>query len=150
MHNILRRIAVGFAGLLLAGCIGIGHISVSVPPLAINARSTASFEIDVLCPKFYAEPQTFVALVTSSLEPDARHYDWKRLQLSPPTSTRAACRNESRYIGFPVVLFLPTWPSSKVAKARRLFVHVANDNVIHRIGRLGGSARIESVRLDVA
>ena len=57
---------------------------------------------------------------------------------------------KGRYIGFPVVLFLPTWPSSKAAKSRRLFVHVEKESVAYRIAILGDSARVESIRLEVA
>jgi len=140
MWRIVRWTTGGLIVPLLAGCIP-GHISVSVPALAINARSVNLFDVDLLCPNFYAEPETFLAVVTRSLEYDALHYDWKRIQIIPPASTRAACRSEHRYIGYPVVMFVPIdlfRPSSRVAKGRRLFVHIANEDVLYRIARLGG------------
>jgi hypothetical protein len=147
--NIVRSAALGLP-LLLTGCIGIAHISVWVPAVAINASSANSIDIDVLCPNFYGEPWTFVALVSGSLEPGARHYDWKRIQLSPATPSRERCRSESRYIGFPAVIFIPTAPSSKTAKARRLFVHVDKENAVYRIARIGDSARVETISLETA
>ena len=150
MRNIVRRAALGLPGFLLAGCIGIAHISVSVPPLTINALSTNSIDIDVLCPNFYGEPRTFLALVAGSLEPDALHYDWKRIHLSPASSGRAACRNERRYIGFPAVPFVPTAPSSRAAKGRRLFVHVDKENIVYRIASIRNSARVEGIYLEAA
>ena len=151
MRRIVGSATLGVISLLLAGCPG--HISVSVPALAINAESVNVSDIDLLCPNFYAEPETFVAVVTHSLEHDARHYDWKRIPLIPATSTRGACRSERRYIGFPVIAFVPAAlfrPSSKVANGRRLFVHVDNENVLYRIGPLTDSVRVESISLEVA
>jgi hypothetical protein len=126
---------------------------VSVPALAINARSVNLFDVDLLCPKFYAEPETFVAVVARSLERDALRYDWKRIQITPPASTRAACRSENRYMGYPVVVFVPIdlfRPSSKVAKGRRLFVHIDDENMLYRISHFGGPVRVESTSLEVA
>ena len=104
----------------------------------------------MLCPNGYGEPETFVALVTGSLERDAARHDWKRIQISPATPSRAKCRSESHYIRFPAVILIPTAPSSKVAKARRLFVHVDKEDVVYRIARIGDSARVETINLETA
>jgi hypothetical protein len=141
---------VALSCLLVAGCVGIGHIQVSVPEVRLNVRSTtAELTIDLVCPDFYAEAESFVALVSQSLSTQSNRYDWKRLIVGS-NETHATCREESRYIGLPVIAFLPTAPSSQTAKSRALFVHVAGENTLYRLQVNGSAVRVESTNFDDA
>ena len=141
---------VALSCLLVGGCVGIGHIQVSVPELSLSVRSTtAESTIDLVCADFYAEAESFVALVNQSLSNQNNSYDWKRLHVGS-NETHVTCRKESRYIGFTVIAFLPTAPSSQTAKSRDLFVHVAGESTLYRVQVSGGTVRVESTNLDDA
>jgi hypothetical protein len=135
---------------LLCGCIGIGHIQVSVPEVEVNLRSSVGeLTVDLVCANYYASPEAFAAVVSQSLLPRSQAYDWTRLRIVADRS-RATCRSENRYIGFPAIALVPTAPSSLEAKSRHLFLHVVGSPNIFRVQIHGDTAVVDVISFDEA
>jgi hypothetical protein len=58
------------------------------------------------------------------------------------------CREESRYIGFPAILFVPTTPNGETAKSRHVFIHVVGSNSLVRLRLRGKSAEVEEIGVE--
>jgi hypothetical protein len=87
--------------------------------------------------------------VSGALSSEDYHYDWKRVHVtSAPVQTK--CRGERRYIGFPVIAFVPTGPSDETAKNRALFVRITGDPLLYRIRLRGDSAEVDETPVDAA
>jgi hypothetical protein len=147
------RALVLLAALGLSGCVGIAHTLIPVPPLQVQLQTTptatAMGQIDVLRPEFWADGQTFVALVKDSLVSDKVAYEWQAASLSKVRATEVVFPKEERYIGFPVFI-IPWGPSNESSRKRRIFLRVANDDELYRVSITGDKAVIEVTSLAAA
>jgi hypothetical protein len=90
-----------------------------------------------------------VAVVKRTLVAGDYGYDWKRVRVGT-AGEQTTCREESRYIGFPAILLVPTAPRPETTMRRTLFVRVSGERVLYRLQVRGRSARVESTSLDDA
>lgn len=135
----------------LTGCFGIAHKFVSVPQLEVQVRTpsnSSSETLDVIRPEFWADGQTFLAIVKDSLVRDGVPYEWRSVTANEGFGTPVMFQKEERYIGYPVFI-VPLPPSAESSRNRRLFFRAGSDE-IYRISIAGDKAVAEATSLSKA
>jgi hypothetical protein len=153
MPRRFRHALTVVAGLGLTGCVGIAHTLVSVPPLEVQLQSGpeagAPERVDVLRPQFWADGQTFLAVVKDSLVTDKVAYEWQPASLGDAHVAQVLFPKEERYVGFPIFI-IPFAPSNESSRNRRIFVRIAREDELYRISITGNKAVSEVTSLSAA
>ena len=142
-----RNIEVFMVVLLCSGCVGIAHRSVQVPPLDIDVHASQAYEIEILCPEFYAGSSTLIEVIGGSLNKKSHRYDWRQVGTHSSNAVSTTCRKEDRYLGSLVVLFFVIGPNDKESRSRSLYVRVSDANKLYRIDHLADGAKVEELDL---
>ena len=111
-------------------------------------NNSPSATLDVIRPEFWADGQTFLAIVKDSLVRDGVAYEWRSVNANQGLGTPVMFQKEERYIGFPVFI-VPLPPSAETSRNRRLFVRNGSDE-IYRISVAGDRAVAETTSLSKA
>jgi len=110
--SIITLIALMFA---LAGCVGLAHVKVEMPPLVVQGLlldnkmlPIASQQLTVILPDFYGTEKSINNLVSGTLREDDLGYTMQRVQTGQNGEFFVRLPGESRYIGFMAPLQSPS------------------------------------------
>jgi len=126
----------------------LAHSLVSMPPLVVEMHHPSGkvlepISIKLVRPEFWAESQTFLALVNDSLATDRVAYESLTVTVKDANAVRASFEKEERYIGFPVVI-VPLGPSKEATQDRTLFLRLGSDDSVFRITISGTTAVVKA------
>ncbi len=93
--------------LLIAGCVGIAHVKVDMPPLVVqgvligqSGQPIANQVVTIALPDFYGEEKTFEALHGDIAAKDQHGYRYCEVRSGPQGEFVCRLPGESRYVGF--------------------------------------------------
>jgi hypothetical protein len=132
MSIFLRTLAA--AGVVaMAGCIGLAHVKIEMPPLLVQGvlldragQPIRDQHVFVALSNFYGEQQTFKALRTGTLDANEYGYKYQPIRTGQQGEFVSRLPGESRYIGFMPPL---TNPSDETLKGFTIGIRTANGQV---------------------
>lgn len=134
----LRSIVLFILSVQLAGCFGIAHVQVNVPPIEIagtvskiSSRSSKD-SITIVVPNIYGEDNAFVDLVGERLA-SSHNYNWKIIPINKDRHFITVFKEESRYIGFAP----PFSPSEEEMESRLFFLWLDRSDIVYRVKLIG-------------
>lgn len=150
VQNFLSRQALGIpisiALALLAGGCGLAHVEANVPAFEVSGRATTSHgnpaKLTIVEAGHYSEDDAFLALLVNKPRYFLKTHAWKEAALRDNGAFRVELPKQRRYIGF---VILP--PRENTLHRRLIFVRLASDQFIFRLGVTGTDVRVEKIKI---